>query len=569
MWTAPPVRTVLAACACDGSWSYFRVLIRWFLPCAGLVAVLLAAAGCGKRDTVAQDGHPSPATPQKFKILHVGNGTEPQDLDPHIVTGVPEHNIIVSLFEGLVSEDPVDLHIVPGVAERWNISEDGLVYTFSLRRNAKWSNGDPVTASDFYHSYRRMLTPELAAEYAYMLHHVVGAKDYNEGRLTDFSQVGFKVIDDRTFQFRLNNPTPFLLNALNHYAWYPVHIPTVEKHGTLARRGSRWTRPENFVGNGPFTLKEWRPNQKIIVEKSSTYWDSDTVRLDQIHFYAVESADTEERMFRTGQLHKAYQLPISKIDVYRAEHPEVLRIEPYYGTYFYRFNVTRPPLDDMRVRRALALAIDRESLVKNVIRGGQQPAYHFTPPSETFRSLARLIPDIAEARRLLAEAGYPNGRGLPSIELLYNTSESHRTIAEAIQQMWRRNLGVNVNLQNQEWKVYLDSQKTLSYSICRAGWIADYVDPHSFIDMWRTGGGNNDTGWSNAEYDRLLDESLQKRTDAERFAIYQRLEQILVQEMPVMPIYFYTRIYALNPKVKNHWPTLLDHHPWKYIDLEE
>lgn len=532
-------------------------LLPRFFP-VFLAASFLLVVGCSKSGPAAGGG---------AKIFHIGNGTEPQDLDPQIVTGVPENKLVNALFEGLVAEGPTGSDTVGGVAERWDISPDHLVYTFHLRRDARWSNGDPVTAHDFVRSYRRILTPSIAAEYAYKLYHVVGAEEFNQGKLTDFSQVGFRVPDDHTLVVTLKRRTPFLIEAMKHYSWFPVHIPTVEKFGGLERRGTAWTRPENLVGNGPFVLKEWRPQQKIVVTRSPTYWDRDEVKLDEVHFYPTESRDTEERMFRTGQLHKTNELPVAKIDTYKRDMPESYREDPYYGAYFYRVNVTRPPLNDKRVRRALALAIDREAIVRNVTRGGQQPAYNYCPPSDDYQSRVRLTGDVAEARRLLAEAGFPEGRGFPRVEILYNTSENHRAIAEAIQQMWRQNLGVEIGLINQEWKVYLDSQDTLSYDLARAGWIGDYADPNTFMDMWITGGGNNDTGWSSAEYDRLLAASLSAANEEERMEIYQKMDELLMQELPVIPIYFYTNVYALNPKVR--WvPNVRDTHNWKFVDIE-
>jgi oligopeptide transport system substrate-binding protein len=526
-------------------------------------SIALFASGCGKRDAA-----PAAKSPADAKILHLGNGTEPQDLDPHIVTGVPEHQVITALFEGLVAEGPSGSDSIGGAAERWDVSPDGLTYTFHLRPNGRWSNGDPVTAQDFIRSFRRILTPSLGSEYAYKLHDVIGAEEFNKGTLTDFSQVGFAAKDARTLEIRLKRRAPYLLEAMKHYAWFPVHLPTLEKHGDPTRKGSAWTKPGNLVGNGAFILREWRANQKIVVSRSPTYWDKDTVKLDEIHYYPTENLETEERMFRTGQLHRTYELPNAKIETYRRDFPEVYRQDPYYGVYFYRFNTTKPPLTDKRVRRALALAIDREAIVQNVTRGGQTPAYNLVPPSEDYTSQARLKGDLAEARRLLAEAGFPEGRGFPRLEILYNTQENHRAIAEAIQQMWRRNLGVEIGILNQEWKVYLDSQDVLRYDICRAGWIGDYTDPNTFMDMWVTGGGNNDTGWSNAEYDRLLVASKNTADDAARFKIYQQMEALLMEEVPFAPIYFYTKVYAVNPKVR--WvPNVLDNRNWKFVDIAE
>lgn len=530
-------------------------------------AAALAAAGCNKHETLPAPPV-EPAGP-RLKVLNYGNGAEVQDIDPQIVTGIPEHKIVTALTEGLVVEDPRDLHPVPGVAESWDVSTDGLVYTFHLRSTARWSNGDPVTALDFVRSFQRILTPALGAEYAYMLsNYVVGAQDYLDGKLTDFSRVGFKALDAQTLEVRLLHPTPYILSAMTHYSWFPVHLPTVEKFGGLTRRGTEWTKPANFVGNGPFVIKEWRPNQIFIVERSPTYWDRANVKLDEIRFFPVDNLDTEERMFRTGQLHVTYEIPTAKIDVYRRENPAALHTDPYLGVYFYRFNVTRPPFTDVRVRRALAFAIDRESIVKNVTRGGERPAYAMSyPDNQGYTARAQLSGTVEDAQRLLADAGFPRGQGFPEVELMYNSQQNNRLIAEAIQQMWRKNLGINVRLSNQEWKVYLDAQHTLNYDIQRAGWIADYVDPHVFLDLWQTGGGNNNSGWSSSDYDRLLIEALKAKTDSERYVFYQRMDRILVNEVPVMPIYYYTRAHLVSPKLLGYYPTLLDNHAWKFVDL--
>ena len=530
--------------------------------CSTLILALLLFAGCGERETRVERG-------DSEQILYKGNGTEPQELDPQIVTGVTEHHIIMSLLEGLVTEDPHDLHPVPGVAESWDVSPSGTVYTFHLRRDAKWSNGEPVTAHDFWNSYKRILMPSLGSEYAYMLYVVTNAQEFNENKITDFNQVGFKVLDDWTFQITLQSPTPYFLSLLNHVSWFPVHLPTIEKYGAPYERGNKWTRPGHYVGNGPFVLDEWKVNTVISVKKSQTYWDRDHVHLNGIRFLPIDSLDAEERAFRAGQLHMTDSLPLSKIDFYKTNYPDLLVIEPYLGTYFYRVNVTKPPLNDKRIRRALALAIDRESIVKNVTRGGQMPAYCFTPPGTAgYTCRTHLSEDLAEARRLLADAGYPDGKGLPPIEILYNSSEAHRAIAEAIQQMWKKNLGVDAQLANQEWKVYLDAQRTLSYQVCRAAWIADYVDPNSFLDMWLTDGGNNETGWSDKEYDRLIAEAGRTTDPQQRLELFQKAEAILLDEMPIIPIYFYTHVAARRPEVKGWWPTILDNHPYKYVYLE-
>jgi oligopeptide transport system substrate-binding protein len=534
--------------------------MRFVLSALASAIALTFFVGCGGSN---------PSDDSGLKVLHFGNGAEPQDIDPATVTGVVEHRILKSLMEGLVSEDP-DLNLVPGVAQTWDISEDGLVYTFNLNPEAKWSNGDTITAHDFVGSYRRMLTPGIAAEYAYMLFKVVGAEDYLNGEIEDFSETGFQALDDHTLQLTLRQRTPFLLHAMNHYAWYPVPVRVVEEFGGLDRKGTRWTRPENFVGNGAFRLKSWQPGRKLVVERSPTYWDHETVKLDEIHFYPIESIETEERMFRTGQLHITNEVPLSKLKTYLSENPESISIAPYHGVYYFRFNTTRPPFDDVRVRQALAYAIDRTAIVENITLANESPAYHMVPPNILdYTSEHRFEMDIAAAQRLLAEAGYPNGEGFPPTELLYNTSEKHRTVAEAIQQMWRANLGINIGLYNQEWKVYLEAQDNLDFQVSRAGWVADYVDPHVFLDLWKTGGGNNDTGWGNADFDRLLDQALDSPTNSERFAVYNQMEQILIDEMPVMPIYHYTNSKLISPQVLHYKITPLDNFPWKLVDLAE
>jgi len=545
-------------------------MFRRSSPWTTLLASALLLAGCSRSSTSPSAGSDTAET-RPLQVLRLGNGAEPQDLDPQAVTGVPEHRIIMGLFEGLATEDPKDLHPVPGLAESWEISPDGRTYTFHLRANLRWSDGSPLTADDFVQSYKRMLTPVFAAEYAYVIYnYVVGADEYYHGKLTDFSQVGVKAPDDRTLRVTLKNPTPFLLKLIAcHNAWDVVPVKVIARYGRLDQRGSDWTRAGNLVCNGPYLLKEWRLGQKIVLARNPYYWDAAHVKLDEIEFYPIEDPPTEERMFRTGQLDATMDLPQDKIDVYRREHPDELHIEPYLGLYYYRCNVSRPPLNDKRVRKALALAIDRESLIKDVVRGNELPAYAVSYPGTAgYVPRAHLMGGVPEARELLAEAGYPGGRGFPTLELLFNTSQNHRQIAETIQQMWRKNLGIDIQLRNEEWKVYLDSQHTHNFQLERSGWIADYVDPHVFLEIWETGNGNNDTLWSNAGYDRLLHAALAAKDEHERYEIYQKMDAILVDECPIIPIYDYTRIYALNPKVKGWWPTLIDDHPWKYVYLD-
>lgn len=519
-------------------------------------------SGCKPAETRVQQGI-------RTQTLHITNGTEPEDIDPHIVTGVPEHHILVALTEGLVGEDPKTLDPVPGTAERWEHSEDLTVWTFHLRANAAWTTGEPVTASDFVNSFERILNPELASKYSYMLYVMKGAEDYNLAKHEDFTKVGARAIDERTLEITLNDPTPYFLNLLNHYTWFPVHIATIKKHGPLYGRGNLWTQPGNYVSNGPFQLKSWRLNDKLVVERSPTYWDAANVKLNEIHFYAIVSSDTQEKYFRAEQMHNAYNITSDKIPTYKKKNPDLLHITPHLASYFYRFNTSDGPTADVRVRRALAMGIDRKSLVENVTQGGQLPATFFTPPGVAgYENSSRFEEDLELAKKLLAEAGFPEGKGMSPIEILYNTDENHRSIAEAIQEMWRKNLGVKSSLVNQEWKVYLDSQRNLNYQVSRAGWVGDYPDPNTFLDMWTSWSQQNQTGWTSDEYDGLIRKAGTTSDKAQRLELFNQAETILMDEMPILPIYIYTRVYLLDPSVKGWYETVMDHHPWKHVYLE-
>jgi oligopeptide transport system substrate-binding protein len=528
------------------------------------LASLVWVTACGSGESNVAKGN-------REQVLYWGNGTEPQELDPYIVTGVPENHIITALLEGLALKDPSTLESIPGVAEKWDISADGREYVFHLRANARWSNGDAVTAQDFAWSWWRALQPELGNQYAYMYYPIRNAEAYATGRLKDFSQVGVEAVDARTLKVTLTHPTPYFLQLLDHYSMFPVHRPTIEKFGAPAERGTRWTRAGNFVGNGPFQLTQWDLNKVVVVTKNPHYWDAGNVRLNAIRFYPTENVSTEERMFRAGQLHVTGAMPTDKVPIYKAEAPQLLRLSPYLGTYFYRLNTSVPQLRDKRVRQALALAVDRESLVNNLLKGGQLPAYTFTPPNTlgyTAESPLRYDPD--KARALLAAAGYPDGKGFPPTEILYNTSEGHQKLAVALQQMWKTVLNIDITLNNQDWKVYLDSEAAGRFEISRAGWIGDYVDPNTFLDLWITGGGNNRTGWSNAEYDRLvLHDAPAAATREQRYEYFRRAEAILLDELPMIPLYTYTSAHLVQTSVKGLPGNLLDYALYKNLYLEE
>lgn len=528
------------------------ICVRLCVSVVILLSSVFFLTGCAKS---------KPAGPAK-KILDLGNGAEPKDLDPAIVTGMVEFHIITSLLEGLATIDPKDITPIPAAAESWEISKDQKTYTFHIRQNAKWSNGDDVTSEDFVYSWTRILEPATASEYAYQVWYVRNGKPFNEGKLKDASQLGLASPDSKTLVVTLESPTPFFLSLLNHHALYPVHRKTVEAHGT------NWTRPEHYVSNGPFRLKEWVMNSLITVERNPLYWDAPNVKLDEIRFHPIENDATEEKLFRAGQLHVSYGVPLERIPYWR-DQKDVYNQNPLLGTYYYEINVTHPALRDKRVRKALAMSIDRDAIVEKVTRGGQIPAYAFTPPNTAgFTPAAGLRYDIAEARRLLAEAGFPGGRGFPKLDILYNTSEGHRKIAEALQQMWKKSLGIELGLFNQEWKVFLNTKRKLDYAVARAGWNGDYPDPNTFLDMWLSDGGNNHTGWKNREYDELIHKASLTLSREERNTYFQRCEDLLADEVPILPIYTYTRVNLKRPEVKGWTPNVLDFRLYKQLDLE-
>jgi oligopeptide transport system substrate-binding protein len=529
-----------------------------------LLTTSVALLACGSGETNVVQGN-------RAGILHFGNGTEPQGLDPHVVTGIPEMNIVNALFEGLTVKNPHTLEPEPGVAQRWDISEDGLVITFHLNPQAKWSNGDAMTAADFVWSWQRSLNPVMGNQYAYMLYPLENAEAFATGKLSDFNAVGVKALDDHTLQVRLNAPTPYFIQLMDHHSTFPVHRATIEKFGKASDRFTPWTRVENIVGNGPFILEDWQLNRRITVAKSDTYWDRDRVQLNGIVFYPTENISSEERMFRVGQLHYTQVIPLDKIPVYRAKSNSPYVNAPYLGTYYYLLNTNKPPLDDVRVRQALAMAVDRERLNNTVMHSSNLPAYSITPPGTLGYQPPKIFHyDVQRAKQLLAEAGYPDGAGWPGLELTYNTSESHLKIAVALQQMWKDALNIDITLANQEWKVYLDSVDQMNFQMARRGWIGDYVDPNNFLDLFLCGGGNNNTGFCDPRYDTLIKQDAPRATSREeRYAIFSEAETLLMEQMPILPIYTYTSNHLIDPSVRGIPANLMDYVNFRYVSLQQ
>ena len=528
-----------------------------------LIAVMLLSA-CGRPETRVEEG-------LRTQTLHVNAGAEPRDFDPQTTTLPADHIVIRALMEGLAELDPVDCHPIPGVAERWAVSAGGLTWAFHLRRNARWSNGDAVTARDFVYAYRRVLSPALAAEYREQFFCLRNAADFSAGKMTDFTKVGVRAIDDHTLELELVAPVPYLPALVTQTCWFPLHQATLEAFGRMDQRATAWTRPGNFVGNGAFILKEWQPGRIVRATKSSTYWDREQVRLAEVAFYPIENPAVGDAAFRAGQLHTT-TIPVEKLGTYKrdARMAALVHESASLQTAFLRLNCSRAPLDDVRVRRALSLAIDRDRLARHVVQC-EQPAFSLTPPNCAGYTADRsTTTDVNEARRLLADAGFPGGRGFPTLEILFYVFHgAEQPVVETIQQMWRVNLGINVGLVKQEMKTVLSARRTGDFHILNSNWIGDYLDPTTFLDLLRSGASNNGTRWSSAAYDSLLDEAGRTLNSAPRFERLRRAEALMLAESPIIPLYYQPARTLRHSAVKGWHGNLLDLHPLKFVSLEK
>lgn len=535
------------------------------LGIAALAGAALGEAGCARRETAVEAG-------TRAQILHQSVGADPNDLDPQVVNSNQAAAISMALNEGLTNYDPRDLHPLPGVAERWDISADGLTYTFHLRATAQWSNGDPLVAEDFVFSAHRILSPAFAGEFAYMFFPVRGAEDFALGRTKDFSTVAIRALDAHTVRYELRAPAPFFLTLVAHWSWYPVHPATILKFGRMDEPSTAWTRPGNFVGNGPFALDAWRPGDGAIAKKNPHYWDAARVRLAEIYFHFIASADTEERAFRSGQLHITNSVPAAKIAGYRAQSASPLRIIDLYGTDLVYLNLTRPPLDQLLVRTALSLAIDRAALATQVLRDGATPAASLLPPDAhgyTYAGEPRLHFDPAEARRVLATAGYPGGKNFPKLEFATSSLDRNRLIGEALQQMWRKELGLDIALVVSEPRVHVDNQHRHNFGLSLAGWLGDYLDPLSFLDTYlSTSVGHNDANYHSVDYERLVAAATATAEPAARFALFQQAESQLLRDLPSLPLIYRANVHLVHPSVRGYESNLMDMHPYTAIWLE-
>lgn len=506
-----------------------------------------------------QEGGAAAAEPVEFRLI---NGAEPESLDPHLIQGVPEHRIFESLFEGLVGYNWEDASPVPGVAESWEASNGGTTYTFKIRDGVVWSDGVAITAHTVVDSWIRMLDPATAGPYVWFPEMFLkGATEFVSGEAGP-EAVQIRALDDMTFQMDLVGPLPYVIGALAHYSFGIVPLHAIEKYG------NEWTSPENFVGNGPFVLEEWVPQDKVTAVPNPKYWDAEAVSLDRVVYLPVEDVNTAHNMYLNGEVDWDTNVPQDQIENVKVR--DDYWATPYLGTYYYVFQTEVKPFDDPRVRKALAMGFNRQELVDKITKAGQIPAYSMVPNMAGYPAIQDNNEDVAEAQKLLADAGYPGGEGFPAFEILYNTSEGHKKIAEYIQHEWKENLGIDVTLLNQEWKTYLSNRNQGNFQVARAGWIGDYQDPNTFLDMFVTGGGMNGGKYSNANYDAAIKEAATMEAGPARMKKLVEAETYFIKEdQGVMPIYYYV---ALNMIDMDKWGgfshNVLDTHPPKDIYLK-
>lgn len=545
---------------------------KWLAATLSSVMALGVAAGCtttssdeGKSSTAPSvspgaSTAASSAPSAKGAVINTYINGEIPTMDPGLAKSTSSSWSLDHVFEGLFFQDKDGL--VPGQAKDVKISEDGLTYTFTLKDNLKWSNGDPVTAGDFEYSWKRVLDPAFASEYAYQIgDYIKGGKEYNSADPKKLSAeemtklkdaVGVKATDDKTLVVTLVSPTPYFKQLVSFYTYYPVNKKVVEANPKWANEAA------TLVGNGPFAVKEWSKDKKLVAVKNENYYDKAKITTTQITWNNITDDNTAWQMYSTGELNVYQSVTTAAIDT--AKKSGELIVSPKLATYFYRFNVTKPPFNNVKVRKALTMAIQRQPIIDNITKTGQTPAFAFVSPGiimagKDFRTgdaatQTYFKEDVAEAKKLLDEGLKELGlTSFPKTELTYNTSESHKKIAEAIQEMWKKNLGVEVTLANVESKVWTDKQSKLDYQVIRTGWIGDYLDPMTYIDMFVTGGGNNNTGWSNKQYDELVAAAKKEQNEAKRIQQFRDAEKILMDEMPIMPIYFYTSANAIKKDI--------------------
>lgn len=490
---------------------------------------------------------------------------EHSSVDPGLVEDVSGSEIVRDLFEGLMNQD-AEGNLIPGVATGFTTNDDKTVYTFTLRDDAKWSNGDAVTAGDFVYSWNRAADPALGSPYSWYLEitSIVNAAEIVAGDAAPGS-LGVKAIDDHTLEVSLTAPLPYFAFMTTHATMFPVHQATVDAHG------ADWTKPENIVSNGAYVLTEHLPNERSVRERNAMYWNNDATIIDKTVALVINDENVALTRYLAGELDRT-EVPSGQFPRLQTEYPDEAISFPRLCNYYYTFNLSesgRPEFQDVRVRQALALAVDRRILVENVLAGGQPEAYSFTPaavagfnpPASGMASMTQAERD-AKAVELLAEAGYGPDNPL-SFNMIYNTSEGHKKIAIAMSQMWKQKLGVEVELANMEWKVFLETRGNQDFELARGAWCGDYNEASTFLDLLTSPSGYNDGKYSNAEVDALMQ---QARTSDNASELYAQVEAIVAEEMPIIPVYHYAGVYMMDSDVGN-WPTGNVEQNWYSRDL--
>lgn len=512
------------------------------------------------------------------KILRTNNSSEPGSLDPPLAEGTHESWILDHTFEGLMTVDK-DLEIVPGMAESYKLSEDKLTYTFKIREDAKWSNGDSVTAEDFEYSWKRALSPDIASDYAHQLYYIEGGEAYNTGKGKE-EDVKVKAEDENTLVVTLEAPTAYFLELTAFYTLYPVNKSAVEANKDWAKS------PETFVSNGPFELTEWNHDATIKIRKNDNYYDKDKVNLDGIDFDIIDDENTTWQKYEGGDYDFLLPLPQAVIAQMQKEGNDELVIAEEVGTYYYNLNAEYEmangvkPFANSKIRRAFAMSLDKQTIVDKISQGGELPAVSVIPSGmndengkEYRDGVGNLIEfNVDEAKKLFEEGLSEENlkaEDFKNVVILYNTLEAHKKIAQAAQDMWRVNLGVEVQLENVEFQVKLDREKSGDYQISRGGWIGDYADPITFLELWDSKSSFNDANYKNPEYDKLIAIAKTSPDNEERFKAMRDAEKMLIEDMPVVPVYFYRRPYAQKPYVSGVFKPLVNYPRLTYADIKK
>lgn len=500
--------------------------------------------------------------------LVIVNGNEPESLDPAIITGISEMRITKALFEGLVRLDATNALASPGLADRWDISPDGKIYTFHLRTNAVWSTGEPITSADVLYSWLRALSPETGGDYAGQFFYIRNAENFYNGKIKDPNQIGLKALDKQTVRVELNGPLAFFLDLCALPSFGVVPKQTIEKHG------DRWLNVRPIPSSGPYELVDWRLNDKVRLRKNPRYWDAANTRNELVDILPIGSPNAALNLYETGVADVVWDkdlVPVELLDIL-VKRPD-FHTFTYLGVFFYRFNVTRKGLDDIRVRQAFALATDRERIVKKLTRGGELPATHYVPPGVAhYTSPEGLGFRPEQARQLLAAAGYPGGKGFPKYQYSFfsgagGAGRLQEKIAVELQNMWHEHLGIDIELRQVERKIFYNAQSRMDYDLSASSWIGDYNDANTFLDIFQSNSGNNRTGWKSARYDQLIREANQQIDIKQRADIFRQAEKLLVSdETPIVPLYFLAGFNYFDPaKVTGIYQNILDEHPLQNI----